>query len=165
MCHQYAAQYQVMEQFLSGMDAKDHEILSELERDGRITNLALAARVGLSPSACLRRVQEMERAGVITGYRAVTDRTALGVGFIAYIAVGLSDHSQAAQRAFERAVAQAPQVRECHNVTGTIEYILRVEVADIGAYKSFHTDVLGALPAVRALTTYVVLVSSKDMRA
>ena len=147
------------------MDAKDHEILSELERDGRITNLALAARVGLSPSACLRRVQEMEKSGVITGYRAVTDRAALGVGFIAYIAVGLSDHSQAAQRAFERAVAGAPQVRECHNVTGTIEYILRVEVADIGAYKSFHTDVLGTLPTVHALTTYVVLDSTKDLRA
>lgn len=153
------------EQCLIGMDAKDHEILSELERDGRITNLALAAKVGLSPSACLRRVQEMEKSGVITGYRAITDRAALGVGFIAYIAVGLSDHSQAAQRAFERAVAQAPQVRECHNVTGTIEYILRVEVADIGAYKSFHTDVLGMLPTVHALTTYVVLDSTKDLRA
>lgn len=154
-----------LEQCLIGMDAKDHEILSELERDGRITNLALAAKVGLSPSACLRRVQEMEKSGVITGYRAITDRAALGVGFIAYIAVGLSDHSQAAQRAFERAVAQAPQVRECHNVTGTIEYILRVEVADIGAYKSFHTDVLGMLPTVHALTTYVVLDSTKDLRA
>ncbi|MEO5806199.1 Lrp/AsnC family transcriptional regulator [Devosia sp.] len=147
------------------MNAKDHEILSELERDGRITNLALAAKVGLSPSACLRRVQDMERSGVIAGYRVVTDRVALGVGFIAYIAVGLSDHSKAAQRAFERAVAQAVQVRECHNVTGTIEYILRVEVADIGAYKSFHTDVLGTLPAVHALTTYVVLDSTKDLRA
>ncbi len=149
---------------MTEIDAKDREILSLLERDGRITNLALAAKVGLSPSACLRRVQDMEKAGIITGYRAVTNRSALGVGFIAYIAVGLSDHSQAAQRAFERAVAQAPQVRECHNVTGTIEYILRVEVSDIGAYKSFHTDVLGTLPAVHALTTYVVLDSSKDLR-
>ena len=164
MCHQYPAISAGVEQFLIEMDGKDHEILSELERDGRMTNLALAAKVGLSPSACLRRVQDMERSGVITGYRAVTDRGALGVGFIAYIAVGLSDHSQAAQRAFERAVALAPQVRECHNVTGTIEYILRVEVADIGAYKSFHTNVLGTLPTVHALTTYVVLDSSKDLR-
>lgn len=115
--------------------------MSILERDGRITNLALAARVGLSPSACLRRVQELEKSGVIKGYRAFTDRTASGVGFIAFITVGLSDHPKAAQRAFERAVSQAPQVRECHNVTGTIEYTLRAEVADIGAYKSFHTDV------------------------
>ena len=66
---------------MSEMDAKDHEILFELERDGRITNLALAAKVGLSPSACLRRVQEMERSGAIAGYRVVTNRTAMGVGF------------------------------------------------------------------------------------
>ena len=100
---------------MARLDAKDSEILSVLERDGRITNLALAAKVGLSPSACLRRVQDMEKAGVITGYRAVTDRAALGVGFIAYIAVGLSDHSQAAQRAFERAVARARKgyVEQC----------------------------------------------------
>lgn len=109
-------------------------------------------------------MQDLERSGVVTGYRVVTNRTALGIGFIAYITVGLSDHSQAAQRAFERGVAKAPQVRECHNVTGTIEYILRVEVADIEAYKNFHTEVLGALPTVRTLTTYVVMESAKDER-
>lgn len=147
------------------VDAKSEEILQVLEGDGRVTNLELAARVGLSPSACLRRVQELERSGVITGYRAVVDRTRVGIGFLAYIGVGLNDHSKAAQEAFEQAISQAPEVRECHNTTGTIEYLLRVECADLASYKTFHTDMLGALPQVNAITTYVVLGSPKDARA
>ena len=138
--------------------------MRELARDGRLSNLALAERVGLSPSACLRRVQELERTGVIKGYRAVLDRAALGAGFTAYIAVGLATHTKAAQSAFEQAVRAAPEVRECHNVTGTVEYLLRVEVADLPAYKAFHTDVLGTLDPVRSLTSYIVLDSPKDER-
>ena len=134
-------------------------------RDGRISNIDLAARVNLSPSACLRRVQELERSGVIAGYRAITDRTRTGKSFAAYVGVGLADHSQRAQEAFERAVARAPEVRECHNVTGMIESLLRVEVADIADYKHFHADVLGAIAQVRSITTYVVMGSPKDERA
>lgn len=147
------------------MDATDDRILQALRRDGRISNAELAARVGLSASACLRRVQELERSGVIRGYRAVLDRSRLGVGFTAFMAVGLSVHTKAAHEAFERAVAAAPEVVECHNVTGTIEYLLRVEVADLAAYKRFHTDVLGTLPQVSAITSYVVMGSPKDERA
>jgi DNA-binding Lrp family transcriptional regulator len=150
---------------MSQIDATNERILRELSRDGRVSNLELADRVGLSPSATLRRVQELERAGVIAGYRARLDRTALGRGFLAYLTVGLSSHTKAIQEAFERAMAAAPQVQECHNITGAAEYLLRVEVADLVAYKAFHTDVLGALPQVNAITTYVVLASPKDARA
>lgn len=136
-----------------------------LTRDGRISNIDLAARVNLSPSACLRRVQELERSGVITAYRAVTDRSKVGKTFAAYVGVGLAEHSKAAQDEFERAIARAPEVRECHNVTGMIEYLLRVEVADIADYKRFHADVLGAIAQVRSITTYVVMGSPKDERA
>jgi Lrp/AsnC family leucine-responsive transcriptional regulator len=149
---------------MTKMDDTNHRILRELARDGRQTNLQLADRIGLSPSACLRRVQEMERAGIIKGYRAVIDSEKLGLGFVAYVTVGLNSHTKAAQEAFERAVARAPQVRECHNVTGTIEYLLRVETADLAAYKHWHTDVLGVLPQVQAITTFVVMGSPKDER-
>jgi Lrp/AsnC family leucine-responsive transcriptional regulator len=149
---------------MTKFDQINDKILQELVRDGRISNLELAERVGLSPSACLRRVQEMERAGVITGYRAVLDRSAMGVGFVAYIGVGLRDHSKESQEAFERAMARATEVRECHNITGTIEYLLRVECADIAGYKAFHTDFLGAQSQVNAITTFVVLGSPKDER-
>ena len=147
------------------MDDIDHHILRELTRDGRISNLDLADRVGLSPSACLRRVAALERAGVIAGYRAVLDKTALGTGFTAYVTVGLNTHTKASQEAFERAMAHAPEVVECHNITGAVEYLLRVEAADLAAYKHFHTDVLGTLPQVNAITSYVVMGSPKDQRA
>ncbi|MBA3908732.1 MAG: AsnC family transcriptional regulator [Rhodobacter sp.] len=150
---------------MTTLDEIDRRILREVSRDGRQSNLALADRVGLSPSACLRRVQALERSGVITGYRAVLDPEKLGLGFIAYVTVGLNTHTKAAQEAFERAVARAPQVRECHNITGTVEYLLRIETADLAAYKHWHTDVLGILPQVQSITTFVVMGSPKDDRA
>jgi DNA-binding Lrp family transcriptional regulator len=149
---------------MSKIDQINQHILRELTRDGRISNLELADRVGLSPSACLRRVQELERSGVVTGYRAVLNPAALGVGFVAYIGVGLGEHTKAAQEGFERALQNAPEVVECHNITGTIEYLLRVECQDLPAYKTFHTDVLGTLPHVTSITSYVVMDSPKDMR-
>lgn len=150
---------------MSDLDRIDRNILRELSANARITNLALAERVGLSPSACLRRVQELERIGVIKGYRAILDRAALGVTFTAYVAVGLSRHTKSEQEDFERAIETAPEVRECHNVTGSVEYLLRVEARDLESYKRFHTDVLGALPQVSTLTSYIVMGSSKDERA
>lgn len=149
---------------MAAMDKIDEKILRVLAREGRIANVDLAARVGLSPSACLRRVQELEQSGVIEGYRAVLNSMKLGHGFIAYVAVGLSRHTQDSQQSFERAMEAAPQVRECHNVTGSFEYLLRVEAADIEAYKYFHTQILGAHPLVSTITTYVVMGSPKDER-
>ncbi|OIQ27048.1 MAG: AsnC family transcriptional regulator [Alphaproteobacteria bacterium MedPE-SWcel] len=146
-------------------DRIDQQILRELTRDGRLSNLELAERVGLSPSACLRRVQALERSGVITGYRAVLDRSAMGIGFVTYIGVSLGEHTKDAQAAFERAMTAAPEVVECHNITGTIEYILRVECTDLPSYKRFHTDILGTSPFVTGITTYVVMGSPKDLRA
>jgi len=147
------------------LDQKNDEILQILMREGRISNAELAEQVGMSPSTCLRRVQELERSGIIKGYRAVVDRELQGVGFAAYIAVGLSEHSKAAQKAFERSISRSPEVRECHNITGAVEYLLRVEVPDITAYKHFHTNVLGNLPHVTAITSYIVMASPKDERA
>jgi DNA-binding Lrp family transcriptional regulator len=152
-------------QLMTDLDHKSERILQELTGNGRISNLELAERVGLSPSACLRRVQELERIGVIKRYRAVLDRAALGAGFVAYVGVGLKDHTKSSQEAFERAMSRTAEVRECHNVTGTIEYLLRVECSDLAAYKSFHTDNLGALPQVSSITSYVVMGSPKDERA
>jgi DNA-binding Lrp family transcriptional regulator len=147
------------------IDSYNENILRELQANGRISNIELADRIGLSPSACLRRVQDLEKSGVITGYRARLDTEKLGIGFIAYIAVGLSDHTVPSQESFEAAMRAAPEVRECHNTTGTIEYLLRVELRDISAYKIFHVEVLGALPQVNSITTYVVMDSPKDERA
>lgn len=150
---------------MTKLDHIDEHILRALSRDGRMSNLALADQVGLSPSACLRRVAALEKAGIISGYRAVLNRAALGSGFVAYVTVGLNKHTKDAQEAFERAMAMAPEVRECHNITGQVEYLLRVEAADLTAYKAFHTDVLGTVPQVHSITSYVVMGSPKDERA
>lgn len=109
-------------------------------------------------------VMELERSGVITGYRAVIDRSKLGAGFVVYVTVGLSNHTKDSLKAFEQAISQSPDVVEFHTITGTIEYLLRVEVADIKAYKTFHTDVLGVLPHVSSITSHIVMDSPKNER-
>ena len=152
-------------QQMTKIDEVDHKILRALSADARQSNLHLAEKVGLSPSACLRRVQELERRGIIKGYRAVIDPAKLGLGFLAYVTVGLNSHTKSAQEAFERAMARAASVVECHNITGTVEYLLRVETPDLAAYKHFHTEILGVLPRVNAITSFVVMGSPKDMRA
>ena len=149
---------------MAEIDEIDRRILRELSADGRKSNADLAKDVGLSASACLRRVQELERRGVIARYRAVLNPAAQGVGFIAYVAVGLSEHTKAAQDEFECAMVGAAEVRECHNVTGSIEYLLRVEARDLAAYKHSHTEILGGLPKVRRISSYIVMESSKDER-
>ncbi|MEM1402780.1 MAG: Lrp/AsnC family transcriptional regulator [Pseudomonadota bacterium] len=150
---------------MRSIDLKDERILQTLSSDGRISNSELAKRVALSPSACLRRVQELERSGVIRGYRAILDAGRLGLGFTAYVAVGIADHSKSSQNAFEEAIARSEAVRECHNVTGNFEYLLRVECSDLAAYKVFHGDVLGQIPQVTLINSYVVMESPKDLRA
>lgn len=149
---------------MTKIDQIDRKILRELELNGRISNCDLSQKIGLSASACLRRVQALEQARVIRGYRAQLDRSFVGGGFTVFVTVGLSRHLKKDQEAFESAMAVAPQVRECHNVSGAIEYLLRVEVADLEAYKYFHTEVLGTVPQVCSMTSYICMSSPKNER-
>lgn len=150
---------------MNDIDPLNVKILRILTVDGRISNVDFANQIGLSPSACLRRVQELERVGVISGYRAVLCPQAMGINFIAYVLVGLSKHTKESQLGFETAIASAPEVREGHNITGTVEYLLRVEARDLAAYKYFHTEVLGTVPQVSSIMSYIVMDSPKDERA
>ncbi|EGA64265.1 Lrp/AsnC family transcriptional regulator [Vibrio brasiliensis] len=146
------------------MDRFDERILQELQLDGRISNVELAERIGLSPSATLRRVQELEKQGIIKGYRVMLDNSRLGVGFIAYVSIGLASHRKQAQQEFEDHVRFIDEVVECHNITGANEYMLRVETKDLPSYKKFHADVLGECAQVQSITTMVVMDSPKDRR-
>ena len=101
---------------------------------------------------------------MIRGYRAVLDRSALDAGFTVFTTIALSDHKKESQREFERVIKTAPQVRECHNVAGSFEYLLRIEVADLNAYKAFHTNVLGTISVLRNITSYISMESIKDER-
>ena len=152
------------EQQMPAIDRYSEEILLILERSGRLTNIELARRVGLSPSACLRRVQDLERLGVIKGYRAIIDRSALSPRITVFVTVGLEKQLHKDAHAFERAMNTAPQVLECHNIAGNVEYLLRVEVGDLTEYKNFHAYTLGQLPQVRSITSHFCLETSKDLR-
>ena len=160
----YLLEIEESAQQMTNIDAVNQNILQQLERNGRISNTDLAARVGLSPSACLRRVQDLERGGYILGYRGVLNRTKLGSAITVFVMVGLSVHLRKDAKAFERAMERAPEVRECHNITGAVEYLLRVEVADLEAYKAFHADTLGTLTQVVSITSHISLGSPKDLR-
>ncbi|PHS41252.1 MAG: AsnC family transcriptional regulator [Robiginitomaculum sp.] len=148
---------------MNSIDQITRNILQQLENNGRISNVELAERVGLSPSACLRRVQELERCGVIKGYRAVLDRSKLDGGFTVFVAVGLSKQRKTDQEAFEKVMLRSPEVIECHNVSGAIEYILKVEVSDLAAYKKFHTETLGTCPELKSITSYIAMSSPKEI--
>ncbi|MEL0659763.1 Lrp/AsnC family transcriptional regulator [Psychromonas arctica] len=147
------------------MDRFDERILQELKLNGRLSNVELATRIGLSPSATLRRVQELEHNKTIVGYRALLNPVKQGIEFIAYVEIGLSDHSNAAQKHFELSIEGAKEVVECHNITGSKEYLLRVETTSLSAYKQFHSEVLGSIKQVQSISTSVVMDSPKDLRA
>lgn len=144
------------------LDKYNDDILQHLQSNGRMSNIDLAKKVGLSPSACLRRVQDLEKRGILKGYRAIIDRKAIGKDVVVFVMVGLSGHLRKDSLAFEAAMDQAPEVQECHNITGSVEYLLRVEVADLAAYKAFHADRLGRLSMVGSITSHIVLGASKD---
>jgi Lrp/AsnC family leucine-responsive transcriptional regulator len=139
------------------MDDIDRSILATLEKHGRISNDELAARIGLSPSPCLRRVRRLEQAGVIRGYQALVDPAAVGRALRVFAGVRLIRHARADVVAFERAVVQVPEVIYTHHVTGNYDYLLQVEVAGLSAYEDFHANRLATLPNVAAVTSYVTM--------
>ncbi|WP_054006665.1 Lrp/AsnC family transcriptional regulator [Cypionkella psychrotolerans] len=139
------------------LDSIDHRILDVLRRDGRISMLDLADRVGLSPTPCGRRVKRMEEAGVITGYAAQIDRRALGLNVCVLVSVRLARHGPEGTREFLSAVARHPEITECLLVTGNLDYMLRIWVRDIEALGVFIRDVLQSIPAVAETTTMVIL--------
>jgi Lrp/AsnC family leucine-responsive transcriptional regulator len=139
------------------VDDIDRSILTTLERHGRISNDDLAARVGLSPSPCLRRVRKLEQTGVIRGYQALVDPAAVGRSLRVFAGVRLIRHARADVAAFERAVTQLPEVVHTHHVTGNYDYLLQIEVADLAAYEDFHANRMATLPGVAAVTSYVTM--------
>lgn len=138
-------------------DRIDRQLLAALQADGRVTNTELAQRVGLSQSACLRRVQRLEQAGVIEGYGARVNPAALGKGETVFIEITLSGQSEAVLDAFERAAAASPDILECHLMAGDYDYLLRVAVADTADYERLHRKQLAAFPHVARIRSHFAL--------
>ena len=139
------------------LDPIDKRILAELQRNGRISNVDLAAAVGLSPSPCLRRVRDLENAGVIDRYAAILDQAAGGYALSVFVQVTLERQIETALDAFERVVADRPEVMECYLMTGDADYLLRVVVPDVAAYEGFLKNHLTRIPGVSSIKSSFAL--------
>lgn len=146
-------------------DAIDRQILTILQADGRISNLELAERIHLSPSACLRRVRALEQGGVIAGYVALLDPQRVGQPGTSYTIVNLERLSQASIEAFENAVRLCPEILDCHYVAGSNDYLLRIAYADTAELERIHAEVLARLPGVLRSNSMLVLRTVKQTTA
>jgi len=143
------------------LDAIDWKILAELQRDGRITNVELSRRVGISAPPCLRRMRALEEAGIIRGYRALLDEKRLGYEVTVFAMVHLMSQAEPDLAAFDEAVRNWPLVRECWMLSGEVDFILKCVAPDLTTFQAFLTE-LTTTPNVRSIRTALALRRSKD---
>jgi Lrp/AsnC family leucine-responsive transcriptional regulator len=144
------------------MDAIDRSILRELQAEGRLANNALADRVRLSPSPCLRRLKRLEADGTIRGYRALVDRRRVGLGLTLFVEVKVGGPSRERAREFEAAVMQVDAVIACHVLAGTADFLLEVVVPDLAAYERLLLDTLLLLPGVIDVRSNIAIRTIKE---
>ena len=139
------------------LDKTDIRILDHLQRDGSLSNVELARKIGLSPSPCLARVKALEAAGVIEKYVALANASALGLGLTVFISISLKTQSKEALANFEAHIAQHDEGRECYLMTGDSDYLLRVAVKDIQALEKFILEQLSPIPGVEKIRSSFAL--------
>jgi Lrp/AsnC family leucine-responsive transcriptional regulator len=144
------------------MDRVDRAILRHLMQQGRLSNTELADRVGLSPSPCLRRVRNLERAGVISGYHASVDMAAVGRGFEVLVHVEMAIQDRATLEAFEAEIAQIDEIVQCRRMFGQPDYLLWIATADLGAYERLYMSRLTNLPGVARTNSQFTMKTIKD---
>jgi len=143
------------------LDAIDRRILAALQADGRLSNVDLAEKVGLSPSPCLRRVNRLEREGYVEGYRGVLGRKRIGLGLTVFVGVKIEGHADDRATTFEEDAVAFPEVVACHMVAGDADYLLEVTVPDLDAYQRFLVGKLLNLPLVREVKSTIAIQSLK----
>lgn len=146
------------------MDRIDQAIIEQLQQDGRLTNQELAARIGLTPAPCLRRVRRLEADGVITGYAATIDLAALGRGFEVLLQAEIASKDLATVEAFEARVAAMDEVVELRRMFGLPDYLIRVRVADSDAYERWLTTRLLGDPAIARVDSRITMKMIKSLR-
>lgn len=139
------------------MDKYDKSILEALQRDGRISNVHLAALISLSESACLRRVRALEESGIIDRYAALLSQPKVGLSGNVFVHIGLHREEESVLAAFEEAVRDIPEVMECYLMTGEFDYLLRVVVSDMADFERLHRDSLTRLPGVARVNSSVAI--------
>ena len=144
------------------IDRIDLKILQALQHDGRLSNLKLAEQVALSPTAVLARVQRLHRGGYILGYEARLDPLKLGAGMMVFVEVLLDRTTPNVFDAFKAAVQVYPEIMECHMVAGGFDYLIKIRLPDMAAYRAFAGSALWQLPGVRETRTYAVMEEVKN---
>ncbi|MBN7820607.1 leucine-responsive transcriptional regulator Lrp [Bowmanella yangjiangensis] len=139
------------------LDRIDRNILAELQKDGRLSNVELSRRVGLSATPCLERVRRLEQQGYITGYHAKVDPAKLGAAMLVFVEITLTKTSSDIFAEFSAAVRKLDDIQECHLVAGDFDFLLKARVADMSSYRKLLGDTLLGLPGVSESRTYVVM--------
>ena len=150
---------------MTDIDAKDRTILHELQREGRLTNLELAERVHLSPTATAERVKRLTRDGYILGYHARLSPEKLGRGMIVFVEVKMDRTNDAVFSEFKRVAEATADIMECHMVAGGFDYLIKARVKDMTAYRAFLSEAILALPGVRETHTFAVMEEVKNTAA
>ena len=148
---------------MATLDAIDRQLLSELQDEGRVTNVELAQRVGLTAPPCLRRVRSLEEAGVIRGYHADLDAAKLGYTITVFALVSLKSQAEDALRSFEDHMKLLPEVRECHMLNGEIDFILKIVSRDLQGFQEFLTSKLTPAPNVASVKTSLTIRTAKQL--
>ena len=148
---------------MANLDHIDRHLLAELQDEGRVTNVELAARVGLTAPPCLRRVRALEDMGIIRGYHADLDPAKLGFAITVFALVSLKSQAEEALRQFEDHVRQLPEVRECHMLNGEIDFILKITSRDLQSFQEFLTSKLTSAPNVASVKTSLTIRTSKQV--
>lgn len=143
------------------LDEIDSRIVAVLQQDGRLTNVELAARVGLSPSPCLRRVRRLERNGIIRAYRAMLERQRVGLGLTVFVSVKIEAHANVRAEVFDRAILAMPEIVACHIVAGEADYLLEVVVPDLEHYQRFLLGKLLNHPIVKEVRSNIAIQTLK----
>ncbi len=144
------------------LDRIDRNILNELQKDGRVSNVELSKRVGLSPTPCLERVRRLERQGYISGYTALLNPQYLDASLLVFVEITLNRGTPDVFQQFNHAVQQQEAIQECHLVSGDFDYLLKTRVTDMSAYRQLLGETLLRLPGVNDTRTYVVMEEVKQ---
>jgi DNA-binding Lrp family transcriptional regulator len=148
---------------MANLDSIDRRLLAELQAEGRVTNVELAQRVGLTAPPCLRRVRALEEAGVIHGYHADIDASKLGFAITVFAMVSLKSQAEDDLRAFENHMKALPEVRECHMLNGEIDFILKIVSRDLQSFQEFLTSKLTPAPNVASVKTSLTIRTAKQV--
>jgi Lrp/AsnC family leucine-responsive transcriptional regulator len=146
------------------LDLIDHKLLEILQSNGKITNAQLSKEIGLSPAPTLERVKKLENLGIIESYHAQIDREKVGLGVMTFVQVTLSGHRKAITETFVQTIESVPEIIECHHVTGSCDFLLKVIARDIASYQKLIMETINEIEVVASTQTMVILSTFKNTK-